>query len=145
MLGRCGPVRHRIFILSSSLIGRYISEMPCWLLRSVREFSQVIRPCSLNEMTTSLAGLHVPHELIPLFFRSYAFKRGKFYPSILSENGHPDDIFSRIKFSSLALSIRRLNEPNGGLNIGLYSKMMPFLGTSRLRYELLQAFLKPLS
>ena len=99
-------------------------------------------------MTTSLAGLHVPHELIPVFFRSYAFKRGKFYPSISSEDCHSDDdddMISRIKFSSLALSIRRLNEPNGGLNIGLYSKMMPFLGTSRLRYELLQAFLKPLS
>ena len=94
---------------------------------------RVIRPCSLNEMTISLAGLHVPHELISVFFCSYAFKRGKFYLSISSEDGHPDDMISRIKFSNLALSIRRLNEPNGGLNIGLYSRMMPFPGTSRLR------------
>jgi hypothetical protein len=95
---------------------------------------RVIRPCSLNEMTASLAGLHVSHELIPMFFRAYAFKRGKFYLSISSEDGHPDDdMISRTKFSSLVLSIRRLNEPNGGLNIGLYSRMMPFLGTSRLR------------
>lgn len=94
---------------------------------------RVIRLCSLNEMTASLAGLHVPHKLIPVFFRSYAFKRGKFYLSISSEDDHPDnDMISRIKFSSLALLIRRLNEPNGGLNIGLYSRMMPFLGTSRL-------------
>lgn len=95
---------------------------------------RVIRPCSLNEMTTSLAGLHVPHELIPVFFRSYALKGGKFYLSILSEYGHPDNhMISRIKSSSLALSIRRLNEPNDGLNIGLYSRMMLFLGISRLR------------
>jgi hypothetical protein len=44
---------------------------------------RVIRPCSLNEMTVSLAGLHVSHELIPVFFRSYAFKRGKFFLSII--------------------------------------------------------------
>lgn len=78
--------------------------MPCWLLRTVREFSWAIRPPTLNKMIPSLAGIHVSHELIPVFLRSYAFKRGKFYLSIAPEDVHSDDVmFPRIKFLSLAL------------------------------------------
>ena len=131
MLGRCGLVCHRTFILSGP--DSIFQKCPVGFCVLSVSSLRLILPCSLNEMTVSLAGLHVSHEFIPVFFRSYAFKRGKFCLFISSEDGHLDDMFSRTKFSSLVLSIRRHNEPNGGLNIGLYSRMMPFLGTSRLR------------
>lgn len=81
---------------------------------------RVIPPHTLTKMTSSLAGIHVSHELVSVLLRSYAFKRGKFYLTISYKDGDPDDnLSSRTKFLSPALSIRRLNEPNGGLNIGL--------------------------
>ena len=75
------------FVRSSDIIFQKCPVGFCVLsVSSVR----VIRLCSLNEMTASLAGLHVSHELLPVFFRSYAFKRGKFYLSISSEDGYID-------------------------------------------------------
>lgn len=86
----------------------------------------------LTEMY-STTRIYVSHEFLFVLFCTYAVTRG----IIIWNNSFGSNFnyvwFSRTRFWSLALWIRKPKEPNVGSNIGLCSRMMLFLGTNLLR------------
>lgn len=52
------------------------SEMPCWLLRSIREYPNSAALCPLLTCVISLARLHVFDQYVPMFLCAYAVQRG---------------------------------------------------------------------
>ena len=141
MLGRYGLVRHETFTLPRSFDSVFQKCPVAFCVLSVSSL-RLIYLCTPNKMTASLARIHVSYKLVSVFFCPYAFKRGK--SLFILKMAFLTMMSSRTKFSSLVLLIRRLNELNGGSNIGLYSRMMHFLGTNRLRYDFLHSFFKHL-
>jgi len=110
--------RYYIYSRDTNFLTAILSEMPCWLMRSVCGCPRNQDHVALDSFPLSASGLHVPDQFLPLLLCAHAVQRGQFHLILPVNHLNNSIFFFRIKCSSLGRYIRRHRGQSAGLNTG---------------------------